>query len=122
MATPTAPQRRHRRNLQSRCDSLWRGWRSKRRPVGSRFMIGNSLSALDIYFATALFFFCPAGPDMIPITEENKGMLKQLAINPPEVQGILDSTTLFVEHREYILKTYCVTPAVLGGTPMSLKL
>lgn len=88
---------------------------------GSKYLIGSSLSAVDVYFATcAMFMGCVPGTDIMPITKENKGLLKMFGTNSPEVQKVYDTDggmDLIKEHQAYILKTYCTTPAVLGGTP-----
>lgn len=85
---------------------------------GSCYIIGKSLTALDIYFATATYMFVPPGPEIIPRTKENKGLLMGFSVNPPEVQALLDASPWLIEYRDNILKTHCITPAVLGGTPL----
>ncbi|CAE8622880.1 unnamed protein product [Polarella glacialis] len=90
----------------------------KQQEAGSKYLIGNSLCALDIYFATCSYMLAPPGPDMLPRTKENKGLLMSFASNPPEVQAVLDSSPFLIEYRDRVLKTHCVIPADLGGTPL----
>merc|ERR1712217_879536 len=85
--------------------------------AGSPYLIGDSLSALDIYFATASIMLVPPGPEIIPRTKENGGLMKAFAKNPPEVQSLLESSNWLTEYRDHIYKKHLVTPAVLGGTP-----
>lgn len=88
---------------------------------GSRYLIGSSLSALDIYWASgAMFLGVIPGTDIMPLTKQNRGLLKMFKVTLPEVQKVYDTDgamELIREHQAYILKTYCKTPAALGGTP-----
>jgi glutathione S-transferase len=90
------------------------------RAAGSRYLLGKSLTALDIYFATVTYMICPPGEDMLPRTKQNRGLLQGFAANPPEVQAIVDGEggRAIREYRDYILQTHCVMPAQLGGTPL----
>ena len=90
------------------------------RAAGSRYLLGSQLSALDIYFATVTYMICPPGDDILPRTKQNRGLLQGFAANPPEVQVFVDGQggRAIREHRDFILKTHCVTPAQLGGTPL----
>jgi glutathione S-transferase len=88
----------------------------KQKAAGSKFMVGASLSAVDIYWATCTYMLMPPSAEILPRTKQNRGLLKGFAMNPPQVQAALDGAPLLVEHRDFILKTYCVTPAIQGGT------
>jgi len=82
---------------------------------GSRYLVGASLSAADIYWATLSMSVLPPAPEIMPLTRQNKGMLKYFAKNS-QIPVISDALTEKIkDHQQYILKTYCETPAVLGG-------
>ena len=54
----------------------------------------------------------------MPVTKQNKGMLKFFAMNG-QIPVIAEALTQRIEaHQRYILTTYCETPAVLGGDPL----
>ena len=82
---------------------------------GSPYLVGESISALDIYWATMSMCVTATPPDIMPVTTQNQGMLKFFASNAkvPAIAEVL--TPRIEEHQHYILKTYCETPAVLGG-------
>ncbi len=85
---------------------------------GSRYLVGDSLSAADIYWATMSISVHPPAPEIIPLTRQNKGMLKYFGKNA-QIPVIADALTEQIgEHQRYILATYCETPAVLGGDPL----
>lgn len=82
---------------------------------GSRYLVGNSVSAADIYWATMSLSVVPAPPEIMPLTQQNKGMLKYFARNS-QIPAIADALTKRIEeHQQFILTTHCETPAVLGG-------
>jgi hypothetical protein len=54
-------------------------------------------------------------PGIMPLTQQNKGMLKYFAMNG-QIPVIAEALTERIkEHQRHILGTYCETPAVLGG-------
>ncbi len=85
---------------------------------GSRYLVGDALSAADIYWATLSMSVHVPPPEIMPLTHQNKGMLKYFGKNSqiPAVAEVLSET--IKEHQKYILTTYCETPAVLGGDPL----
>ena len=85
---------------------------------GSRYLVGDGVTAADIYWATMSMGVTATPPDIMPVTQQNQGMLKFFAANGqvPEVAAAL--TSRIETHQHYILKTYCETPAVLGGNPL----
>ena len=85
---------------------------------GSRYLIGNSLTAVDIYWATMSMTVLPVPLEIMPKTKQNQGMLMFFAANSeiPEIANAL--TERIKDHQQYILTTYCETPAVLGGDPL----
>ena len=86
--------------------------------IGSQYLVGQSLTAADIYWATMLMSTIATPEDIMPRTEQNQGMLMWFEANSkiPEIDNAL--TEKIRDHQHYILKTYCETPAVLGGTPL----
>ncbi len=86
--------------------------------IGSRYLVGNALTAADIYCATMSMCVTATAPEIMPVTKQNQGMLKFFAANAqiPEIAAALSER--ITEHQRYILTTYCETPAVLGGDPL----
>ena len=85
---------------------------------GSAYLVGDAVSAADIYWATMSMCVTATPPDIMPVTAQNQGTLKFFASNSkvPAIAEVL--TSRVEEHQHYILKTYCETPAVLGGDPL----
>ena len=83
--------------------------------AGSRYLIGDSISAADVYWATMSMSMLVPPPEIMPLTQQNQGMLRYFARNAsiPEVAEVLSDK--IEAHQRYILETYCETPAVLGG-------
>ena len=83
--------------------------------AGSRYLVGDSVSAADIYWATMSMSFLVPPPEIMPVTKQNQGMLKYFSRNAgiPAIAEVL--TDRIEAHQRYILTTYCETPAVLGG-------
>ncbi len=85
---------------------------------GSPYLVGDAVTAVDVYWATFSMCVCPPAPDIMPLTQQNKGMLKFFRINS-EVPAVADALSdRITEHQRYILTKYCETPAVLGGDPL----
>ena len=84
----------------------------------SKYLVGDALTAADLYWATMSMIITDTPPDIMPVTQQNKGMLKFFAMNSqvPEIANAMSAR--IVEHQRYILTTYCETPAVLGGSPL----
>ena len=85
---------------------------------GSRYLVGDALTAVDIYWATMSMTILPVPLEIMPKTKQNQGMLMFFAANSeiPEIANAL--TERIKDHQQYILTTYCETPAVLGGDPL----
>jgi len=82
---------------------------------GSRYLVGDSLTAADIYWATMSMCVMATPPEIMPVTKRNKGMLELFAANS-KMPGIAKVLSKRIEdHHRHILTTYCETPAVLGG-------
>lgn len=85
---------------------------------GSPYLVGDSITAIDVYWATFSMAVSPAPPDIMPITKQNQRMLEFFAKNA-EIPAIADAVSERIgKHQRYILTTYCETPAVLGGDPI----
>ena len=85
---------------------------------GSNYLVGDSLSAADVYWATLSMSVLPPPPEIMPLTRQNKGMVKYFAKNA-QIPAVSDALTKRVEdHQQFILTTHCETPAVLGGDPL----
>ena len=82
---------------------------------GSPYLVGDAVSAIDVYWATFSMCVMPTPTDIMPLTKQNKGMMRFFASNGdvPEIAQALSDRIR--EHQRYILTTYCETPAVLGG-------
>ena len=84
---------------------------------GSQYLVGDSLTAADIYWATMSMSITDTPPDIMPVTKQNQGMLKFFA--QLEIAGSRQRLSQrILDHQHYILTTYCETPAVLGGDPL----
>jgi len=82
---------------------------------GSRYLVGERISAADVYWATMSMSVAPPPPEIMPPTQQNSGMLKFFAMSG-QIPAVAEALTeRIVEHQRYILTTYCETPAVLGG-------
>ena len=83
--------------------------------IGSRYLVGDAITAADVYWSTMSMCVLPAPPEIMPLTRQNQGMLKFFAANG-QIPAVADALTERIEtHQRYILSTYCETPAVLGG-------
>jgi glutathione S-transferase len=82
---------------------------------GSSYLVGDALTAADIYWATLSMSVLPPSPEIMPLTQQNQGLLKFFEANSqvPEIAGAL--TKRIENHQRFILTTHCETPAVLGG-------
>ncbi len=85
---------------------------------GSPYLVGDSITAIDVYWATLGMTVSPAPPDIMPITKQKQCMLELFAKNG-ETPAIAEAVSERIgTHQRYFLTTYCETPAVLGGDPI----
>ena len=86
--------------------------------LGSKYLVGTSLSAVDIYWSTMVMSTISTPPEIMPRTQQNQGMLMWFEGNSkiPAIESVLSKR--IEDHQHYILKTYCETPAILGGDPL----
>lgn len=83
--------------------------------LGSPYLVGESVSAADIYWATLSMSVLPLPPEIMPLTKQNQGMLKYFGKNS-QIPAVAEALTKRIkEHQHFILTTHCETPAVLGG-------
>lgn len=92
---------------------------AKQRARGqTTFLVGDALTIVDIYLASmSVYFGMPAGPDLIPRTKQNPFNVRGMYAEVPEVKAFVAAHPELLEWRDRILKTYCITPARLGGDP-----
>ena len=85
---------------------------------GSRYLVGDAVTAADVYWATMSMCVLVPPPEIMPLTRQNKGMLRYFAKNG-QIPVIAEALTERIgHHQRHILGTYCETPAVLGGDPL----
>jgi glutathione S-transferase len=75
------------------------------RASGSPYLIGDSLTAADIYTATALFPFGPLPDELCPMPPHVRRMFDPV---PEEIQGLLPPE--LIEHRELIYRRHLELP------------
>ncbi len=75
---------------------------------GHRFLLGPSLSALDIYWATFCNLVSPLPPELLPLPEPMRPMFTSA---DPEVAEILARGLL--AHRDFVYREYLELPVVL---------
>ena len=85
---------------------------------GSPYLVGESISALDIYWATMSMTISPVSLEIMPATHQNQGMLKmfEAVSSIPQIENAVSER--IKEHQNYILRQYCENPAILGGDPL----
>lgn len=85
---------------------------------GVPYLVGDALTAADVYWATFSMSVLVPPPDIMPRTRQNEGMLKYFGMNS-QIPAVAEALSQRIEdHQRYILTTYCETPAVLGGDPL----
>lgn len=85
---------------------------------GSSYLVGDALTAVDIYWATFSMSVLPPPAEIMPVTRQNRHMLRYFEANS-KIQDIARALTKRIEtHQRFILTTYCECPAVLGGDPI----
>ncbi len=77
----------------------------KQRSAGSRFFIGDRLSALDIYWATFAGMLAPLPQEVCPMAPGLRRMYSDIG---PQVERELSS--LLLEHRDFIYREYLQLP------------
>ena len=76
---------------------------------GSRFFIGDSLSAMDVYWAAFSNMLKPLPPELMPLPEMLRAMF---TTTDPTVIAALKP--ILIEHRDFIFKNYLELPVDLS--------
>ncbi len=77
--------------------------------AGSRYLVGNALTAADIYWACISNTFRTMSVDLCPIGGEWRGRFEHLG---SEIEPVFDP--ILIEHRDYIYKKYLPLPIDFG--------
>jgi hypothetical protein len=76
---------------------------------GSRFFIGDSLSAMDVYWAAFSNAMKPLAPELCPMP----AMIREMfTTTDPAIVGA--TTPILIEHRDFIFKNYLELPVDLS--------
>eukprot|EP01062_Namystynia_karyoxenos_P062232 TRINITY_DN55147_c0_g1_i1.p1 TRINITY_DN55147_c0_g1~~TRINITY_DN55147_c0_g1_i1.p1 ORF type:complete len:265 (+),score=62.40 TRINITY_DN55147_c0_g1_i1:80-874(+) len=85
---------------------------------GSKFLVGDSLSAADLYFTGSTIAVDPPGTDIIPRTQQGAALVERFgSLNTREIKDAF--TPRLRAFRDFIFKTYVQCPMDLGGIPVS---
>jgi glutathione S-transferase len=76
---------------------------------GSQFFIGNSLSALDVYWAAFSNAMKPLAPDLCPMPD----MIREM-FTTREPSIVAATAPILIEHRDFIFKNYLELPVDLS--------
>jgi len=87
---------------------LLRDQLKRQQAAGRRFLIGDSLSALDIYWATFCNLVSPLPPEQCPIPDALRPIF---VASEPEVKAIVEDGLL--EHRDFVYGEYLELPVQL---------
>ena len=91
-------------------------WLEAQQKAGSKYLVGNSLTAADIYVATMSYMFKAPSPEMMPRNTRTKYIEMGFGNLLPDVEAAI--RPIFFEHRDYIIKTHCEYPINTGGDPI----
>jgi glutathione S-transferase len=80
----------------------------KQREAGNRYLMGPSLTAVDVYWATFCNLISPLPPDLLPVPERMRPMF---TATDKEILSILDDGLL--EHRDFIYREHLELPVPL---------
>jgi glutathione S-transferase len=76
---------------------------------GSRFFVGDALSAMDVYWAAFSNMLVPLAPELMPMPSRVRAMFT--ATEPTIVAAI---KPILIEHRDFIFKNYLELPVDLS--------
>jgi glutathione S-transferase len=76
---------------------------------GSRFFIGDSLSAMDVYWAAFSNAMKPLAPELCPMLP----MIREM-FTTTEPSIVAATKTILIEHRDFIFKNYLELPVDLS--------
>ena len=80
------------------------------RAAGSRYYVGSSPSAVDVYSATFAAMFRPLPPDQCPMEPNTRAAFQTL---DPDTEAALDP--ILLEHRDMMYATHLELPLSLSG-------
>lgn len=80
----------------------------RQRAAGRRYLLGDALSALDVYWATFANLLDPLPPDQLPM---NEGLRALFSTPPPEVRSALVPELL--AHRDFVYRNHLRLPVEL---------
>lgn len=80
----------------------------QQREAGHRYLMGQSVSALDVYWATFCNLLSPLPPDLLPVAERMRPMF---TAREPEILSILEDGLL--EHRDFVYREHLELPVPL---------
>lgn len=81
---------------------------------GSKFLVGSSLTAADVYMATMSYNIVLPSEELLPKTKQNHVMQLMFGNLSPAVAAVVDKSRI-VQHRDYIIKTFCEAGTSVGG-------
>jgi glutathione S-transferase len=79
------------------------------RARGSRFFVGDTLSALDVYWPAFTNMMIPLAPELMPMPRQIREMF---TITEPSIVAAMDP--ILFEHRDFIFKNYLELPVDLS--------
>ena len=79
-------------------------WRAQR-ALGRRYLVGDALSAVDLYWSTMVATIAPLPPDACPMPN---GLREMYSGAPESIKAALDPALL--EHRDFVYRTYLTLP------------
>ncbi len=79
-------------------------WREQR-ALGSRYLVGETLSAVDLYWATMVVIVAPLPHEACPMPD---GLRQAYSGSPEQIRAAIDPALL--EHRDFIYRTYLTLP------------
>jgi glutathione S-transferase len=80
----------------------------RQRLAGRTFLVGNQMTALDIYWATFAVLIEPLEPELCPIPDELRAYY---TLRDPAVRGAVSADLM--RHRDYMYRHHLVTPLEL---------
>jgi glutathione S-transferase len=84
---------------------------AQQRAGGRRFLVGDQLSALDIYWATFISRIQPLQQDLCPMREQLRASFIEVLAENPLIKAAMDPTLL--GHRDFVYRNYLELPVDL---------
>ncbi|MEM7398968.1 MAG: hypothetical protein AAF354_08515, partial [Pseudomonadota bacterium] len=80
----------------------------RQREKGSAYLIGDAVTAVDVYLATFMALFSPLGPDLCPLPDAFRAAFETL---DDQTRKALDP--LLLAHRDHVYEHHLELPIVL---------